>query len=105
VLTTGIAVTGAGLVTGAVLLGTWVSKGTPISSSSFMGTCADLKAAYASRDRLGNAAITSFISAGAAGIGTLAYGLATSRTLGKTGLRILPSVTASGSGVWVDAAW
>jgi hypothetical protein len=116
---TGGAVTAAGVIVGAVFTGLWVSKGSsasslagmvpeghgcPVGGTGATGTCADLVSALSSRATFGSVAIGTFAAAGAVGIATLIYGLASPRGP-WSGLVIAPVATAHGGSLLLQGSF
>jgi len=111
-------VAGVAAITGAVFVGLSFSEagtanskraavpqaGCPIPAPS-SGTCADLKGALDSKNLFANAALWSFVGAGAVGVATLIYGLAGSSRGAQSGLLVTPAVTAQGGGLFVSGSF
>jgi hypothetical protein len=68
------------------------------------GPCADIATLFRQRASFSNAAVWSFIGAGALGAATVIYVVAT-RSAPKAAVRAAPVVTASGGGLTVEGAW
>jgi tetratricopeptide (TPR) repeat protein len=67
--------------------------------------CATLVAANAAKDAFADAALWSFVAAGAIGAGTAVYALAAPRGEHQGTWRAAPVVTAQGGGIMVGGAW
>jgi len=79
-------------------------KGTCPLPPPTTGPCADLASLFRQRASFSNAAVWSFIGAGALGAATVIYVVAT-RSAPKAAVRAAPIVTASGGGLTVAGAW
>jgi hypothetical protein len=114
----GAGIAGAGVIAGAVLLGVGASKGGTISdlqakikasggcaSATAAGDCADLRSAGSSKATLSNAGLWTLVGGGVVGIGTLVYGLVGGSRAARTGMSVVPVVTADGGGLWAKGAF
>jgi hypothetical protein len=97
-IATGIAALGASGKAQSQLDAIRVS-GTPCKPSPASGPCADLLAARNEQSALTNTALWSFVGAGAVGIGTVIYALATRSQPPSAGFTITPAVGFNGGGV------
>lgn len=73
---------------------------------SLPSACADIQSDLEARDALGNGAIVSFALAGAVGIATVTYALASRRPPAAAGgIRMLPAVGAHQGGIVRRGSW
>jgi hypothetical protein len=119
VIGVGAGIAGAGVIAGAILLGVGASKGGTVSdlqsklkqsggcaSATTSGDCADLRSAGSSKATLSNAGLWTLVGGGVVGIGTLIYGLAGGGSRApKSGLFVVPVVTAEGGGLVAEGAF
>jgi hypothetical protein len=117
---TGAALTGAGVIVGAVFAGVSNAKASDVTSmhaaivkigpSAACGatpsaSCQALQSAIRDQATFGNAAAWSFVAAGAVGASTLIYALAAPRTAKTSGMRVAPLVAADGGGLVLRGQW
>jgi hypothetical protein len=120
VIITGAVVGGASVVLGAVFAGVSKARASDVAAkhdalvnmgataacgSVLSPDCEALHSAKRAEAAFANASVWSFIAGGAVGAGTLIYALAAPRAAKKSGMRVMPTLAASGGGVVVHGAW
>jgi hypothetical protein len=121
ILIAGGAAAGAAALLGVVFAGLYGAKGSSAGSLASMvpksmpcppdgtgatGTCADLKSALQAKATFGNAAVGTFVVAGAVGVGTLVYRFAAGARGPRTsGLIVAPGAWAQGGGLFLKGSY
>ncbi len=122
VIVAGAVVTGVAAITGAVLAGLDASKASSANtlastvrtmpglcpaptSPNLTGNCATLKSDLDAKAAFGTGAVVSFTAAGAIGLTTLIYGLASGSRGARSSFMITPIVTADGGGVFANGSF
>jgi hypothetical protein len=120
VLIAGGVVAGLAVIAGGVFLGLSASEGStassdaakvphtapcPVGGTGATSNCANLISALDNKAIFGNVGVWSLVGAGVVGVGTLIYGLAGSSRGPRSGLVVVPVVTAQGGGLFVNGSF
>jgi len=82
-----------------------VKMGGPASCASATAACDDLRSAKDGKDTFSNAALWSFVGAGALGAATGIYAVVTSQRTDTASVKAMPVVMAGGGGIVLRGAW